>query len=176
MSPQVTAAWIAVSGVVLTVIATVIVQYLGRRATSQDVDDRIKAEGEHLDAQFKEQREQLKTTLAAQSEQLDKALAEQRARTLNERFATAAGQLGNDKPAAVRLAGVYAMAGLADDWRENRQNQQTCIDVLCGFLRLPYSSKGTDPYEQSAHLRNREVCHTVIRVIAAHLQAGAAVS
>ena len=77
-------------------------------------------------------------TLAAQyfgrratSKQLDKTLAEQRTRTLNERFATAAEQLGSDKP-AVRLAGVYAMAGLADDWEENRQ---TCVDVLCAYLR-----------------------------------------
>ena len=71
----------------------------------------------------------LDKTLAAQREQLDSALAAQRTRTLNERFATAAGQLGSDKPAAVRLAGVHAMAGLADDWPENRQ---TCVDVLRG--------------------------------------------
>jgi uncharacterized protein YjbI with pentapeptide repeats len=134
---------------------------------------------EQLGMTFAEQREQLDRQLAAQQDQLDKTLAEQRARTLNERFATAAGQLGNDKPAAVRLAGVYAMAGLADDWRENQQNQQTCIDVLCGFLRLLYDpnpSKGTDPNAQSADLRSREVWHTVVRVIAAHLRAGAAVS
>ena len=53
-------------------------------------------------------------------------LAEQHARTLNERFATAADKLGDDKPPAVRLAGVYAMAGLADDWPENRQ---TCVEL-----------------------------------------------
>ena len=35
---------------------------------------------------------------------LDRTRAEQRARTWNERFATASGQLGDDKPAAVRLA------------------------------------------------------------------------
>ena len=46
-------------------------------------------------------------------------LAEQHLRTLNERFATAAEKLGNDKPPTVRLAGVYAMAGLADDWEDN---------------------------------------------------------
>ena len=82
-------------------------------------------------------------TLAAQyfgrratSQQLDRTLAEQRTRTFNERFATAAAQVGSDKPPAVRLAGVYAMAGLADDWEENRQ---TCVDVLCGYIRMPYS-------------------------------------
>jgi hypothetical protein len=47
-------------------------------------------------------------------------LAEQHSRTLNERFATAADRLGIDKSASIRLAGVYAMAGLADDWEYNR--------------------------------------------------------
>lgn len=54
-------------------------------------------------------------------------------RLLTERFASAAGQLGDQQP-AVRLAGVHAMARLADDWDEQRQ---TCIDVLCAYLRLP---------------------------------------
>src|SRR5690349_24480959 len=113
MSPEVTAAIIAGSVGVLTLIGTLAAQYFGRRATSRDT----------LEA------------LEEQRKQLDRTLAEQRTRTLNERFATAAGQLGSDKPAAVRLAGVYAMAGLADDWPENRQ---TCVDVLGGYLRLPY--------------------------------------
>src|SRR5437762_5625162 len=37
----------------------------------------------------------------------------------NERFGRAADQLGSDNP-AVRLAGVYALAGLADDWPAGR--------------------------------------------------------
>src|SRR5208282_5482086 len=117
-----------------------------------------------------EQREQLDKTLKEQSKQLDRTLAEQRARTLNERFATAADKLGSDKPPAVRLAGVYAMAGLADDWEENRQ---TCIDVLCAYLRLPYApDPGEDAPagERLAFGADREVRHTVIRVITAHLR------
>ena len=146
----------------LTVAATVAVQISGRRATSRDT--------KHA---FDEQRKQLDTTLAAQREQLDRTLAEQRTRTLNERFATAAGQLGDDKPPAVRLAGVYAMAGLADDWKENRQ---TCIDVLCAYLRLPHYPDTDDDVSTALYWANREVRHTVIRVIAAHLRDGAAVS
>jgi hypothetical protein len=109
MSPQVTAAIIAaiVSGI--TLVVTSVAQWLSRRGTRRDL---------------KEQRKQL-----------DRTLDEQRTRTLNERFATAAEQLGSDKPVAVRLAGVYAMAGLADDWKEDRQ---TCVDVQCGYLRMPY--------------------------------------
>ena len=164
MSPQVTAAIIAAGVGVLTVIATVAVQISGRRPT----EDTLKA--------LAQQREQLDKTLAAQREQLDTTLAEQRTRTFNERFATAAGQLGSDKPPEVRLAGVYAMAGLADDWKNNRQ---TCIDVLCGYLRMPYEPDPGDEApgpERLAFRASREVRHTVIRVITAHLQAGAKLS
>ena len=105
----------------LTVIGTLLAQHFGRLATGRDTEKTLTKQGEQLDRTLAEQREQLDKTLTAQSEQLDKTLAEQRTRTLNERFATAAEQLGGDKPPAVRLAGVYAMAGLADDWKENRQ-------------------------------------------------------
>ena len=53
-----------------------------------------------------------------------------------ERFGAAAVQLG-DHDVAVRIAGVYAMAGVADESTGLRRQQ--CIDVLCGYLRLPYS-------------------------------------
>jgi uncharacterized protein YjbI with pentapeptide repeats len=75
-----------------------------------------------------------------------------------DRYTTAAEQLGHDK-AAVRLAGVYALARLVDDWEEQRQ---VCIDVLCAYLRMPYR---TDPdatgYKEGEH----EVRHTIIRLI-----------
>ena len=101
--------------------------------------------------------------------------AHDRTRVFNERFTAIAAQLGDVQP-AVRLAGVHAMAGLADDWKANRQ---TCIDVLCAYLRLPYEP---DPGEQApaperlAFRASREVRHTVIRVITAHLSPRATVS
>jgi uncharacterized protein YjbI with pentapeptide repeats len=164
MDPTVVAAWIAAGVSLLTLIGTLAAQYLGRRGTNKDTE---KA--------FAEQRVHLDRTLDAQSQQLDRTLGEQRSRTLNERFATAAEQLGSDN-AAVRLAGGYAMAGLADDWEENRQ---TCVDVLCAYLRMPYEpepSQGALEARQLAYQAAREVRHTVIRVIAAHLRDDAAVS
>ena len=70
MNPQVTAAVIAavVSGI--TLIVTSVAQILSRLGTKKDLEN--------------------------QREQLDRTLGEQRLRTLNERFATAAGQLGGD--------------------------------------------------------------------------------
>lgn len=186
MSSAVTVAVIAAGASVLTLIGTVVAQVIGFRSTRADTEQQIKAthkdttdtlgqQREQLDKSLAEQREQLSKTLKAQSEQLDRTLAEQRIRTLNERFATAAGQLGSDKP-AVRLAGVYAMAGLADDWAENRQ---TCVDVLCAYLRMPYEPDPGQEVSQQQRLAFqalRQVRHTVIRVIAAHLKKNATTS
>jgi hypothetical protein len=97
--------------------------------------------------------------------------AEQRTQTLNERFSAAAGQLGSDKPSAVRLAGVYAMAGLADDWEDDRQ---TCVDMLCAYLRMPYETAWATPKELQAVEADRRfatpssgsslrICHRMLR-------------
>jgi hypothetical protein len=68
------------------------------------------------------------------------------------------------------------MAGLTDDWRESRQ---TCVDVLCAYLRMPYEpdpgSNAPEP-QRLAFQAAREVRHTVIRVITAHLRKEAATS
>jgi hypothetical protein len=98
-----------------------------------------------------------------------------RTRVFNERFTAIATQLGDAQP-AVRLAGVHALAGLADDWKQNRQ---TCVDVLCAYLRLPYDPDPGDdagPATRTAYRANREVRHTIIRLIGTHLRHGAAVS
>jgi uncharacterized protein YjbI with pentapeptide repeats/uncharacterized membrane-anchored protein YhcB (DUF1043 family) len=180
---SVESAWISAVATLLGVGATAAVAIfafwyarLTNQATIDAAHANLKDQREQLDKTFAEQREQLNKTLAAQREQLDSTLAEQRTRTLNERFAAAAGQLGSDKPAAVRLAGVYAIAGLADDWEENRQ---TCVDVLCGYLRMPYEPDpggGAAAEKQLDFRAGREVRHTAIRVITAHLKDDAAVS
>src|SRR5258706_6972263 len=147
MNGAVIAAIIAAAAAILGTISTVVTQVYYRKKSSDDTK-----------ASFKQQNEQLKQTLAAQS-----------TRERNERFATAADLLGSDTP-AIQLAGVYAMATLADDWEENRQ---TCVDVLCAYLRLPYEP---DPGDQATEEKRREfqanseVRHTLMRVIAEHLR------
>ncbi|MFD9006341.1 pentapeptide repeat-containing protein [Streptomyces sp. NPDC059582] len=89
-----------------------------------------------------------------------------------ERFTTAVSQLGEES-AAVRLGGVHALAGLADD-APTRPLRQTCIDVLCAYLRLPYIAEADltagDTQARHAYLALREVRHTVIRLIRDHLR------
>ncbi|WP_324191669.1 pentapeptide repeat-containing protein [Nocardia cyriacigeorgica] len=58
---------------------------------------------------------------------------------LRERFVRSTEQLGNSAP-ATRLAGVYSLTALADDWYEtygddHLREVQVCINVLCAYLR-----------------------------------------
>lgn len=90
----------------------------------------------------------------------------------SERFTTAVSQLG-DEAVAVRLGGVHALAGLADD-APTRGLRQTCIDVLCAYLRLPYTPETELPTgateARHTYLALREVRHTIIRLIRDHLR------
>lgn len=100
-------------------------------------------------------------------------------------FAAAAQQLGDHAP-SIRIAGVYALAALADRHPDRRQQ---CIDVLCGYLRLPYSpdagagyltQRSIETTSLVAHTTttdthafradDREVRLTIIRTIRDHLQ------
>ncbi|MDI9940366.1 pentapeptide repeat-containing protein [Rhodococcus sp. IEGM 1351] len=109
-------------------------------------------------------------------------------RGLRDRFTTIAGQLA-DPSAAVRTAGVYAMEALADDWLQRGQTRevQACINVLCSYLRLPYTLSDRDHHQtkQVIHHRNADreveehleyrqddgqVRQSIVRTIVAHLR------
>jgi hypothetical protein len=59
-----------------------------------------------------------------------KTLEHQRTQLFNERFSTASDKLGHEQ-AATRLAGVYALAGLADDWGHRDRHASTCFVRTC---------------------------------------------
>jgi hypothetical protein len=109
-------------------------------------------------------------------------------RLQEERFARASEEIGSEK-AAVQLAGIYAMAALADDWPSGRER---CVEVLCAFLRLPpkvvsepteqrvvqlgadrrirRSRQVIDPRSTREAREGREVRATILRLIARHLR------
>lgn len=74
---------------------------------------------------------------------------------LTGRFESAAKQMGQDDQ-TVRLAGIHAMAQLADEWVAQRQ---TCIDVLCAFVRVTSQPTGPPPDDV------REAWRTIFRII-----------
>lgn len=104
------------------------------------------------------------------------------------RLENAARQLSSLDP-TVQFAGIYALEALADESEEDRK--QLCVDVLCGYLRLPYQGNGepsllrevvekrTWTFERGnveeirSHIlrpADREVRLTISRTITKHLQ------
>ncbi|NRQ32438.1 pentapeptide repeat-containing protein [Nonomuraea sp. NN258] len=95
----------------------------------------------------------------------------EQAKLYAERFDKASDKLGNDA-AAVRLAGVHALAALADDWAGGRQ---MCIDVLCAYLRMPATPEPAvdDLPSHTAWRSMVEVHATILRLITTHMKADA---
>ncbi|MFF0206229.1 pentapeptide repeat-containing protein [Streptomyces sp. NPDC005017] len=105
--------------------------------------------------------------VAYRRQRVDEAGAHRDATRLHtERFTTAVSQLGDDSP-AVRLGGVHALASLADD-APDTSLRQTCIDVLCAYLRLPHTPDPAHLEEHHRYLALREVRHTILRLIGDH--------
>ncbi|MEU9019811.1 hypothetical protein [Actinomadura sp. NPDC048394] len=61
-------------------------------------------------------------------------------RRMTDLYTKAADQLGSGK-APVRLAGLYALERLAQDTPGHRQ---TTVNLICAYLRMPYTPPGDD--------------------------------
>lgn len=100
--------------------------------------------------------------------------ADDRERELRGRFASVAEQLGSEKY-AVRHAGAYALASLADDWHRfgNDGERQVCVDLLCAQLRSPrttiqfYDDNGV-PEDIGDSPEDLEVRKTIVALIRSH--------
>lgn len=78
--------------------------------------------------------------------------------SLSKRYQDAALQLAHES-APVRLAGAYSLNKLAVDWPEERQ---TCVSVLCSYLRVPPKSDQDDG--------DRQVRRTIQKLITSFMQ------
>jgi uncharacterized protein YjbI with pentapeptide repeats len=76
-------------------------------------------------------------------------------RRITELYTKAADQLGSDK-APVRLAGLYALERLAHSTVEHRQ---TIVDVICAYLRMPYTPPKEQPEDDSPEAQTRYENH-----------------
>jgi uncharacterized protein YjbI with pentapeptide repeats len=96
---------------------------IGAAVTLRQV--RVSQEGLHAT------REQMQNTLETTRQQLNLTERGQVA----DRYTTAVEQLGHEK-APVRLGALYSLGHLAQD---NPQYRQTVVDVVCAYLRMPYT-------------------------------------
>ncbi|MFE9750245.1 pentapeptide repeat-containing protein [Saccharothrix saharensis] len=99
------------------------------------------------------------------------------AQRITELYTKASEQLGSDK-APVRLAGLYALERLAQD---NPAQRQTIVNVLCAYLRMPYTVPDDRPVDDveepmiAAHrerMQERQVRLTAQTILAAHMRPG----
>jgi Pentapeptide repeats (8 copies) len=95
-------------------------------------------------------RRQRSTELTLEHQQRVAAAAEHDAneRRVTELYAKAAEQLGSEK-APVRLAGLYALERLGE---LNPAQRETIINVVCAYLRMPFTSPGERPVPQAEDL------------------------
>jgi hypothetical protein len=71
-------------------------------------------------------------------------------RRITELYTKAVEQLGNEK-SPVRLGGLYSLERVAQD---NPAHRQTIVNVICAYLRMPFSPQGTQ-WQASARARHR---------------------
>ncbi|MFL1377328.1 pentapeptide repeat-containing protein [Nocardiopsis protaetiae] len=106
-------------------VALLVIHYRRQRTTEADA---VRAEAANVRAELAAEREV--------------------AKLFTDTFDSASDKLGSEH-AAVRLAGVHALARLADEAPEGREDLvQMVIDVLCAYLRVPYTPSPDDPSEQ----------------------------
>lgn len=90
---------------------------------------------------------------------------------LRERYAKVAEQVADQSP-AIRLAGVYALGSLADDWLALKRIQEwrVCLDLMKAYMRVPevYNTRGamewSDETRKAAIDGEREVRRTTLRL------------
>jgi Pentapeptide repeats (9 copies) len=106
-------------------------------------------------------------------------------RRITELYTKAVEQLGSDK-APVRLGGLYALERLAQD---NPSQRQTIVNVICAYLRMPFTeaptrptaripesisteieNTGTSQIGDDAWQQEKEVRVTAQRILSVHLE------
>jgi len=158
----------------LAFMAAVPAGYVAYRRQQTAEEEHKTAEKEHKTAERRHALDQSKED-QRQAELVD-ANVRATAKDFRDRYTAAATQIGSDK-APIRLAGVYSLAQLADEWgRIEPDQRQTCIDVLCSYLRMPWPLEASDDAADQeklgkARLRDEEtrVRETILKIIAAHL-------
>ena len=127
--------WITLGAALVAAAAALVGAYLQRKTGKEATENASRSaaaaeKSAHASLQAAAASEKSVATNAEIAE-VNHRLAGQTA--LSQRYGEAAEQLGSTS-AASRIAGVLGMSRLADSWPEQRQS---CVDVLCAYLRMP---------------------------------------
>lgn len=134
---------------------------LDREKYNQQIKDR-EEDIKRQEAERLEQKEQFEKNLEAQSKKNEQDHTRQVHAERRSRYTTAVEQLANEN-AAVRLGGIYTLAGLIDEWltdmsikeeNDRRQEGQVIINNLCAYIRSPFlPAERLEAYEVRERLK-----------------------
>jgi uncharacterized protein YjbI with pentapeptide repeats len=107
-------------------------------------------------------REQFRSVRDVERKQFEANENAERLRDRRDRYTTYAAQLGHES-SAVRLAGAYGLAALADEWVRagQRADAQTSVDLLRAYLRM-----GVEEGSAGLSARERELRKALVDTIA----------
>ncbi|MCG8920641.1 pentapeptide repeat-containing protein [Actinokineospora sp. PR83] len=151
-----------------------------QRSTEADLDNRERALAHQQQVAVETKAHQERVAAATEANQDRVATTTETnaaAQRITDLYTKAVEQLGSDK-APVRLGGLYALERLAQDHPDQRQ---TIVNVLCAYLRMPYTMPGDPPADDAdtklidthrERVQEREVRLTAQRILAHHLRPG----
>lgn len=147
-------------GVLGAAAVTFYASYSTRKSNERIEADRVG----QADKVLEQSREHFDTQHRFDSDTRAADRAAETSRDLRARFTTAATHLADDSP-TIRLAGVYSLASLADDWaaHNNPAEQSVCVALLLSYLRTPQTHPAPESEDAGPHLHVRE---TIVRQVA----------
>lgn len=116
-----------------------------QRSTEADLDNRERALAHQLQVAADSKAHQERVAAASEADAAE--------RRVTELYTRAVEQLGSDK-APVRLGGLYALERVAQNIPEP-QLRQTVVNVLCAYLRMPYTPPSTSSRRLGIHRSRR---------------------
>jgi hypothetical protein len=152
-----------------------------RRAELDQRNDALRSELDQRNDALRSELDQRNSALQSDLDQRNDALQEElrqrrteaqatehdaRERRITELYTKAVDQLGS-KEAPVRLGGLYALERLAEITSGQRL---TIVNVICAYLRMPYTPTPDDAYPVRGTQQDREVRVAAQRVLVAHLR------
>lgn len=87
-------------------------------------------------------------------------------RDLHNRYETGAAQLDHEKP-YIRLAGVYALAALADDWARagDARQRQVAVDLLTSYFRVSQANFFSGDETKEFDMQEEEIWLSIFRLV-----------
>lgn len=140
----------------LGVLAAGGITYYGTHLTRLSNERIADATKVQADSELAHEREKLATINERDDIKAARTESREQERALRARFTASAAQLADDSP-TIRLAGVFSLSSLADDWTRfgNTDEKNVCVELLRSYIVAPQIQPSPDSDDASPFLQVR---------------------